>query len=498
VIESLNFRRPLNLCFSVLASTLILVGLLMIHSQWMEAKETLQRQNRLYLTNVASFLGKYFDGYENSIREMARIAADQHKFEGTPESVHALRSWLIERLRILPDAISVIHADNNGHFIRLPYIEEKPDWDPRKEPWFAISIEDSDEAHFSISRDPFARKERVLTISLPVINGNDGANSGVLALNLDLDKIAEILNTAIPPTKSRTFIMTREGELVINPGYSINPAKLKSLARYTREYRGDFIMDSHYYAYRSVASQSWLVIHEVDENELNDLVWKQCSGLIWSILFLLVVLFFCWWATRAAMNAIFMRIATSIRKGGFKPAAVEELIYEEIQSSQQRQEKTAHEAMTDVLTGLKNRRAFDIDAARYNLEPHTYLAIIDLDNFKIINDTWGHTVGDTVLKTVSELGLRLRALDNISLYRYGGEEIAVLFQGLSQEKAQSYLEKWRITVNTRSFREKGLKVSFSGGLVRMGGASLNEVITRADKLLYQAKKRGKNNVIVSV
>lgn len=63
-----------------------------------------------------------------------------------------------------------------------------------KEPWFAISIEDSDEAHFSISRDPFARKERVLTLSLPVINGNDGANSGVLALNLDLDKIADSQN----------------------------------------------------------------------------------------------------------------------------------------------------------------------------------------------------------------------------------------------------------------------------------------------------------------
>ncbi|WP_233971207.1 hypothetical protein [Lelliottia sp. WAP21] len=63
---------------------------------------------------------------------MARIAADQYKFEGTPDSVHALRSWLIECLRILPDAISVIHADDNGHFIRLPYIEEKPDWDLRK------------------------------------------------------------------------------------------------------------------------------------------------------------------------------------------------------------------------------------------------------------------------------------------------------------------------------------------------------------------------------
>ena len=123
--------------------------------------------------------------------------------------------------------------------------------------------------------------------------------------------------------------------------------------------------------------------------------------------------------------------------------------------------------------------------------------MIDIDNFKTINDTWGHTVGDVVLKTIAEVGLRLRGLENITLYRYGGEEIAVLFNGLSQEKAQSYLEKWRMTINTRNFRENNLKVSFSAGLVRMGGASLPEVIARADKLLYQAKKTGKNKIIAS-
>lgn len=497
MIKTLNFRRPLNICFSVLAATFILVGLLIVHSQWSATKEAHKRQNRLYINNVASFLDKYLDGYENSVREMARVAADQHKFEGSPDGGYSLRNWLIERLRIIPDAVAIIHADNNGHYTRLPYVENPSDWDPRKESWFTISIEDSDEAHFSISKDPFANRERVITISLPVINGSDGSNSGVLALNLDLDKSIEILNIALPPTKSRTFVMTREGEMVINPGYPIEPAKLKALAHYAREYRGDFAIDSHYYVYRSIASQSWLVVHEVDENDLNSQVWKQCVNILWGILFTLVVLFFCWWATRAAMNAIFMRIATSIRNGAIKPAAVEELIFEEIHSSQLRQEKIVHEALTDGLTGLKNRRAFDVDVVRYNNESLTHLAMIDIDDFKKINDTWGHAVGDIALKTVAELGLRLRGLENITLYRYGGEEIAVLFKGLSLEKAQSYLEKWRITVNTRNFRESEMKVTFSGGLCRMGDATVSDVIARADKLLYQAKKSGKNRILAS-
>jgi len=497
VIESLNFRRPINICFSVIAATFILVGLLVAHSQWSASEEVYKKQNRIYINNIASFMDKYLGGYQNSVREMARIAADQHKFEDAPGSSRELRNWMIERLRILPDAISVIHADNQGRFIRLPYIEGPSSWDPRKEPWFTISIEDSDEAHFTISRDPFANKERVITISLPVINGTDGSNNGVLALNLDIDKSIEILNNIVPPTKSRTFVMNRDGEMVINPGYPIDPEKLKALARYARDYRGDFVMDSHYYAYRSIASQSWLVVHEVDEKELNGLLWNQCLNIFWGMLFTLVVLFFCWWAIRAAMNTIFVHIATSIRNGAIKPAAVEEMIFEEIHNSRQRQEKITHEALTDALTGLKNRRSFDADVVQYNSEPLTYLALIDIDNFKKVNDTWGHAVGDVVLKTVAELGLRLRGLENITLYRYGGEEIAVLFKGISQEKAQSYLEKWRITVSTRNFRENDLKISFSAGLSKMGGASLPEVIARADKLLYQAKKTGKNKIIAS-
>lgn len=497
MIESLNFRKPLNICFAVLALTIVLVGLLIVHSQWSIAQDLYRKQNRLYINNVASTLDKYLDGYENSMGEMARIAADQHKFDDTGESNLALRTWLIERLRIMPDGISIIHADHHGHFIRLPYVDSTFVWDPTKEPWFTISIEDSDEAHFSVSKDPFANKERVITISRPLINGTDGSNNGVLALNLDIDKSVEILNDALPPMKSRTFVMTREGEMVINPGYPIEPAKLKALAHLAREYRGDFSMDGHYYAYRAVASQSWLVIHEVDEAYLNDLILNRSLNVIWGVLFTLVVMFFCWWSTRAAMNTIFMRIATSIRAGTIKPAAVEELIFEEIHSSQQRHEKIAHEALTDGLTGLKNRRAFDADASRFNGKPLTHLAMIDIDNFKTINDTWGHPVGDMVLRTIAELGLRLRGLENITLYRYGGEEIAVLFDGISAEKAKSYLEKWRITVNTRNFRENNLKVSFSAGLAKMGGASLPEVIARADKLLYQAKKTGKNKVIAS-
>lgn len=501
MITSLNFRKPLNICFSALSFTLVIVCFLITLAQWADIKESCKRQNRLYINNVTLFFNKYLSGYEDVVREMARTAADQQRFGANEDQDLALRNWLIERLRIMPDAVSIIHADNNGHYTRLPHIDISPDkdtaWDPRKEPWFAIAVEDTETAHYSVTRDIFTGKERMLTISLPVINGSDGSNNGVLAINLAPEKSEEILNSTYPPMKSRTFVMTKEGQLVISPGYRISDEMLKAIASNASAFRDDFYRNGYYYFYRTIGPQQWIVVQEVAESEMNQLVRHGSIKVIYGMVLAQVVLLLCWWALRAALNIIYMRITNGIRHGEIKPTAVEELLFEEIHSAQQRQEKISQDALTDGLTGLANRRAFDTDAEHYNGLDNTHIAMIDVDNFKKINDTWGHTVGDVVLKTIAELGLRLRGLENITLYRYGGEEIAVLFRDVSLEKAQSYLEKWRISVHTRSFREADLRVSFSAGLCKMGGASVSDIVSQADQLLYQAKKTGKNKILVS-
>lgn len=495
MITSLNFRKPLNICFSALSITLVIVCFLITLAQWADIKESCKRQNRLYINNVTLFFNKYLSGYEDIVREMARTAADQHKFSTSEHDDLTLRNWLIERLRIMPDAVSIIHASNDGHYTRLPFIESKEAWDPRKEPWFSIAVEDTDTAHYSVTNDIFTHKERVLTISLPVIDGVDGSNDGVLALNLDAEKSEAILNATYPPMKSRTFVMTKEGQMVISPGYNIADSTLQAIARNANAFRGEFFLNGYYYFYRTIGPQAWFVVQEVAESEMKQLVRHGSIKVLYGMVLTQVILLFCWWVLRAALNTIYMRITNGIRNGTIKQTAVEELLFEEIHSAQQRQEKIAQDALTDGLTGLANRRAFDNDAERYNGLANTHIAMIDVDNFKKINDTWGHTVGDVVLKTLAELGLRLRGLENITLYRYGGEEIAVLFRDVSVEKAQSYLEKWRISVHTRSFREADLRVSFSAGLCKMGGASLSDVVAQADQLLYQAKKTGKNKIL---
>jgi diguanylate cyclase (GGDEF)-like protein/PAS domain S-box-containing protein len=159
-------------------------------------------------------------------------------------------------------------------------------------------------------------------------------------------------------------------------------------------------------------------------------------------------------------------------------------------------------AMRDSLTQLANRGAI---TQIYNRErvvsaragrPFA-IAIIDLDRFKSVNDAHGHAVGDEVLRrTAASLVGSLRRSDAVG--RWGGEEIVVLLPGTDEQGAWRALEHALIDVRKLAFTGKDdqtFHVTFSAGAV-IGGASesLEEVVRRADVLLYRAKQKGRNRV----
>lgn len=125
------------------------------------------------------------------------------------------------------------------------------------------------------------------------------------------------------------------------------------------------------------------------------------------------------------------------------------------------------------------------------------LALVDIDNFKSINDTWGHLNGDIVLRNVAREGIQIMQPAAVSVYRYGGEEFAVLFSGEQLNNAHTLLERWRIEVAQRSWREEGLHVTFSAGLGEWNLEAQEQLIMRVDEALYKAKQEGKNRIIVS-
>lgn len=175
-------------------------------------------------------------------------------------------------------------------------------------------------------------------------------------------------------------------------------------------------------------------------------------------------------------------------------------------------------AFLDALTGLPGRRLLDEQLAR--MGRHYAVAMVDVDHFKPFNDTYGHDVGDQVLKLVASL---LRRHFGSRAYRYGGEEFTVVFPGRSRHRAEQRCEAFREAVAARELvlraadrpagnrKTKGkaktsrapprktVSVTLSIGLAEREPAqrSAEMVMKRADEALYAAKQAGRNQVAVA-
>jgi len=166
---------------------------------------------------------------------------------------------------------------------------------------------------------------------------------------------------------------------------------------------------------------------------------------------------------------------------------------------------TKHLSVTDPLTGLYNRRHFDNMIEREFLRAQRYsndlsIALIDVDFFKKVNDTYGHLCGDYVLKEVAYLTLQtFRKTDMV--FRYGGEEILVILTETPLEKAIIPLERLRKSIENYpfSYDNNNIRVTVSIGVESLNEniGHFEELIDNADKALYYAKENGRNKVITS-
>lgn len=150
-------------------------------------------------------------------------------------------------------------------------------------------------------------------------------------------------------------------------------------------------------------------------------------------------------------------------------------------------------ANTDYLTDVCTRSYGEKMLLNELYNNHQFaISIIDIDNFKNINDTYGHNFGDIILKGITnELKNHIDKSDII--YRYGGEEFVIAFKNKSKEEAKVILDKIREDVYSIMF-EDAIQVSFSAGIVELEKDNIDLSIKKADKLLYKAKKSGKNRV----
>jgi diguanylate cyclase (GGDEF)-like protein len=166
-------------------------------------------------------------------------------------------------------------------------------------------------------------------------------------------------------------------------------------------------------------------------------------------------------------------------------------------------EKTLEKVDRDHLTGVYNRRYIDQQKSTINDDygdNNEYsVLIMDIDNFKGINDTYGHQIGDDILVEIASI-MKLNARESEMLGRYGGDEFIMFLPGVNSEEAFIVADRIRNEIMCQIIRieEKKIQCTISVGIANTTEKefnSIDDIIRRADNRLYLAKKRGRNNVV---
>jgi diguanylate cyclase len=174
--------------------------------------------------------------------------------------------------------------------------------------------------------------------------------------------------------------------------------------------------------------------------------------------------------------------------------------------------RLSEEVSTDALTQVANRRglslAFEVEVARSErlraaspdaVAPSLAVGLIDIDNFKKLNDTLGHAAGDVALKRLAAaVRERLRPADHLA--RFGGEEFVVLLPATAVDEAQQALTRLQRSLSEALFLHDGREVfvTFSAGVTAWRhGETLQAALERADEALYEAKRAGKNRSCIA-
>nr|WP_310736030.1 MULTISPECIES: GGDEF domain-containing protein [unclassified Pseudoalteromonas] len=173
------------------------------------------------------------------------------------------------------------------------------------------------------------------------------------------------------------------------------------------------------------------------------------------------------------------------------------LVYRSFIASKKRNEELDYLAARDPLTNCYNRRIlFEVMNRDFldlpQIEEYCIL-MVDIDHFISVNDTYGHSIGDTVLCGVAEL-LQANIRKSDSVARFGGEEFCIILPNTTQEQAIRIAEAIRIKVEKATFEDIPVTCSFGVTSIKFKARTPSELIEQADLALYEAKSLGRNQV----
>jgi len=375
------------------------------------------------------------------------------------------------------------------------------DYDPRKRLWFEAikkgSIRWTQPYIFHMSKLPG------VTVSIPVVN-SEGEAIGVLGLDIEVNNLSGFLSKnelsansmAMMATDDHRIVAHTDLDLILKPTVGADgkqhlaqihemkddyiDAAMQALAEKQLPFVSDEVRsvefahegERHYAVFHSYnkSGVSWTVIVISPESDFissirNAQFWQIVSAIIVSLLITLIAFF------------VVLRFLKPVE-------ALQETV------------------LRNPLTGLYNRRALDelgvklIEKSK-NKGQIVSIAIIDIDRFKAINDTFGHAVGDEVLVSVSQRMQHVLKKSDL-LVRYGGEEFVLLLFGADLNAARVVCERLRATINSSNIQTEngGIPVTISIGVSEIAAEEVgySSALNVSDQALFVAKRNGRDRV----
>ena len=492
-----SFHKKSLIFISIFFLTILMVTVFLVVDQRRITKNqiidlqmiVLQNLNKNYISAEINEMEKTFD-HLYTLLDFKRVE------EGRVEEHYRL--W--EEYLSLNKDISYIYLGRSENEIYV-----RPKWIPRKDfylknrPWYRSALENPGENNWNLYTDHNDSSVQ-LSISRAIPLG--GGEKAVMGMDLGRDKISNYLSNIIESSSvEETFIFNGITSIHGGGRRSLSEDFLRVVgdSRMKGE-KGYFKYGDWYVLYDTIIPTMWKLVRVLDYNEMNKELNSHLRVSYIMYLFevvvgivLIIVFFRKVKDTNFRVEEVLISVRDKMQPIDFKEYPLEyHHILKEIEKTSEHLNEVRQEATYDKLTGLYNRSFFQREAEVLKRSTLEYkIMFLDLDNFKGINDTFGHQVGDCVLKRVGEviwesIGSRERA------YRYGGEEFIIIsFE--EEERVSEMAEKIRSRIEKLSWRE-GFISTVSIGVTRSGKGSLESALTRADKLLYEVKTQGKNQV----
>lgn len=498
ISKDLHCNTQLNISFSVVILTMIISMATVSCIIQRSAEQRLHTVATMFVHNMATqFIEQQFKPLEYTLNETSNFIDEQKLEAFLNQAQSPLRTVLIQTLSTNPNITSIVASDLPGRFNTVPFLPVATDFDATKRPWYRSSTSRSLFVNYS---DHYTNAQTGLqTVSISqLIVSKEGYPLGTLAMDLNLEHLSYPLRQLKSPIKGEFYVVDRAGDILLHSDVSnlfrnsISPALISKMTN-GEDHLYDHQTRTHVYYY-SFSNPDWFVIYTVGDDDFNSASRADADLLLIAIPVCLLICLLCWGSLRNSFNKMIIQIVAMLRIGRIDLDKPDNLLRQEIQHGHDQMQEAVAASTTDALTGLFNRRSFDQDLAACLASGYPFfLGMVDLDNFKAINDKRGHLMGDTVLKTVALEGMQ-SAGKRANLYRYGGEELAILIPGQDKEAAMALLEQWRQRTETRQWREPDLVVTFSAGLGQWRQESIPQLIEKVDHSLYEAKHSGKNRV----